>query len=141
MPIIVRAGTDLGLVVIAFQGIVTAEEIDQRGDQLFEGTEFIHMPLALFDTTALVRVEAPSEFVGRYARRAAKRIDADIDVGTKTAFVATRDAFFGLSRMYQAHRDESTGEFSVFRTLSEAEQWLGLPEGYEAQLINVLSAD
>jgi len=54
------------------------------------------------------------------------------------ALVATRDEFFGLSRMYATLREDSPVEVKVMRSLREAEQWLGLPDDYEAKLTDVV---
>ena len=42
-----------------------------------------------------------------------------------------------LARMYQTLRSDSPGEFEIFGQRAAAENWLGLPEGYAAQLTEV----
>ena len=45
----------------------------------------------------------------------------------KVAFVADTDFIFGMSRMFEMLRDNSTEEACVFRNVDEAKRWLGLP--------------
>jgi hypothetical protein len=57
-----------------------------------------------------------------------RRFDSDERVkGSKIALVAAKDVLYGLSLMYHTLRSESPIEFSVFREMSEAREWLGLP--------------
>jgi len=46
--------------------------------------------------------------------------------GSRVALVASSDAAYGLARMYQALREDSSAEFRVFRDLESARSWLGL---------------
>ena len=48
---------------------------------------------------------------------------------SRVAVVATSDIAFGLARMYQSFRGDSTVEFEVFRERAAALAWLRLPEG------------
>ena len=46
------------------------------------------------------------------------------------AYVAPRDAVFGMLRAYQATADETYAHTRVFRSMAEARAWLGLdPSG------------
>ena len=45
----------------------------------------------------------------------------------KTAVIAPEDVSFGLGRMFQAFDSLGPGQFSVFRTLEDALNWLELP--------------
>ncbi|MBW1883985.1 MAG: hypothetical protein JRG89_16360 [Deltaproteobacteria bacterium] len=137
MPIRVRTSTELGLVHIVFEGEVTEEEFDRHVTPLVELPEFRLMPLTLVDMTTAVQSDGTSEIVRRHANRAAANIDSEIGSGSKLALVATRDLFFGFSRMYEILRDESPVEVGVFRSLPEAVQWLDLPDDYAAQLADV----
>lgn len=44
----------------------------------------------------------------------------------RVAIIASSDLAFGLSRMYQAYRSQSSTEIRVFRDLEEACRWLEL---------------
>jgi hypothetical protein len=55
---------------------------------------------------------------------------SDADRGperSRVALVASADVAYGLSRMYQAFRADSPLDLRVFREMSEARAWLGLP--------------
>ena len=47
--------------------------------------------------------------------------------GTRRAFIVSVDEHFGLARMLQAFCELQGTEVGVFRSLSEAHDWLGLP--------------
>jgi hypothetical protein len=49
--------------------------------------------------------------------------------GTKRAFVAPADAHFGLARILQTFCEFEGTEIGVFRSIAEAEEWLGLAPG------------
>lgn len=138
MAIRVSVNTDLGLVVLIFEGVVTVEDFASQVGLLVDSPEYALLPLALVDMTATLEGSGAGEIIRQQARRAARNIDAKIDDGAKLALVSTRDEFFGLGRMYQALRDDSPVEVGVFRSRPEAEQWLGLPAGYEEDLTVVI---
>jgi hypothetical protein len=46
--------------------------------------------------------------------------------GVKRALVAPSDIDFGMARMFQLLHDHAPEEVRVFRTMEEAEAWLGL---------------
>ena len=46
----------------------------------------------------------------------------------RVAIVADGDAAFGLTRMFQALRSDSSTELTVFRDVAEARSWLGLDD-------------
>jgi hypothetical protein len=46
--------------------------------------------------------------------------------GSPRAFVASADAVFGLLRKYQLHAESLGQTIQVFRSLQEAETWLGI---------------
>ena len=140
MPIRVLVSTELGLAVLIFEGIVTTEEFERDVGPLVEAPEYALMPLTLVDTTAALRVDGSSETVRSHARRAEYHIDSEIEPGAKLALVATSSEFFGLGRMYQLSRGDSPVEIGVFRSLSEAEQWLELTDRYEDHLSVVVQS-
>jgi hypothetical protein len=138
MPIRILTSNELGLVVVIFEGIVTAEEFDRDVAPLVQTSEFGLMPLALVDTTAAIRVDIPSELVRNYARRAEDYIDDKIEPGAKMALVATSSEFYGLGRMYQSSRGDSPVEIEVLRSREEAEAWLGLSDDYTDELSQIV---
>jgi hypothetical protein len=138
MTISVRVDTSVGLVVVACTGVVTADEFARHVAPLVEAPEYRLMPLTLVDTSDALRGDGPSTILIEHARRAAEYIDDVLEGGARVAIVATLDEFFGLARMYEMLRDGSPVECQVFRSLPEAEQWLGLSEDYESGLSDVI---
>jgi len=45
----------------------------------------------------------------------------------RRAFVVVTDEAFGISRMFSLYADTSPDQFRIFRTLSPAMEWIGLP--------------
>lgn len=137
MPIRIRHGSALGLIVMVWQGTVTEEEFDRLATLLVESPEYNLSRLTLIDTSAADHFEGSAYPIRRIAHRAAANIDGRIGQGARTAIVATRDELFGLGRMYQTLREPSPIEFRVFRSSVEAEEWLTLPPGYETELTDI----
>jgi hypothetical protein len=138
MPIRVLASSELGLVVMVLHGVVSIQEIERVVVPLLDRQEYALMPLALFDMTAAVRSEGSLGTLRQHIHEAESKIDPAVGAGARTALVAATDEFYGLARMYQTLRGESPGEFAVFRFRREAEEWLGLPEDYEAKLTDIV---
>ena len=62
-------------------------------------------------------------------RRFAQQDAAAAGLGDyRLAIVASEPVVFGMARMYQAHTADALSNVMVFRTVSEARAWLGLPE-------------
>lgn len=137
MPVRIRTSKELGLSVVAFDGIVTAAEFDEVSTWIAE-PKLALLPLALADLRMAVRLDLPSELIRSVARLAGDSIDDQIGPNSRMALVAEDEEAFGLSRMYESLRHGSPVEFGVFRSLQEAEMWLDLPEGYETQLSHVI---
>jgi len=47
--------------------------------------------------------------------------------GRARTFVVVTDEAFGISRMFSLYADTSPDQFRIFRTLSPAMEWIGLP--------------
>lgn len=135
MPVRVWVDRAKGLIVLRLEGIVSADEIAREAAPLIEAPELSLLPLGLFDLTALTRFDGASEFIRHYAQRASRFIDGRITGPARTAIAASQDGIFGLARMYELHRGDSPVEFEVFRSLPEAERWLGLPGDYAERLV------
>ena len=75
----------------------------------------------LFDDVDLSQVSSAD--VRTLARRAAEVSSGD---PFRVAFVAPRDADFGMVRMFQAFRELGDDRMAVFRTLDDACDWLGV---------------
>jgi hypothetical protein len=135
MPIRVSTSDSHGLVQVVFEGIVDVErDFGEAFASLVKSPEIARLPLLLVDTTSTTRIEGPSESVAAYARRIGEEVDDVAAAGARVAVIAVSDEFFGLARMYEMHREPTTVNIQVFREKAKATSWLGLPDGYEADL-------
>ncbi len=134
MAIQIRVSTELGLITFVLEGTVSEVEFDRVVTPLLGTAEYTLMPLTLLDMTAVVAIDASSEFIRDLARRTRSAVDDKIEGGSRMALVANTALSFGLSRMYETLRDTSPVEVEVFRSVSDAVGWLGLPSDYQMQL-------
>ena len=81
----------------------------------------------LHDLTGVTAVEISSALVWEFADEMKVLDGSERHSGVKMATVAARDVLYGLARMYETLRAESSAEFGVFRSMAEAREWLGLP--------------
>ncbi len=137
MPIKLRLGPDLGLIVMKFEGVVTSEQFSNRLAPLWADSEIRTLPLALVDLMGVEVQDVPTELIRNYARTAGEVIDREIGGPAKMAIAATHDELFGLGRMYGMLRGNSPVDVGVFRTLQEAERWLELPPHYASDLVEL----
>jgi hypothetical protein len=81
----------------------------------------------LHDRTGVTACELSSAFIWEFAE-SFRRFDTDERLrGTKVATVATKDVLYGLFQMNATLRCDAPADFRVFRSMSEAREWLGLP--------------
>mgnify|MGYP006310467065 FL=1 len=107
------------LVITRVEGTLTLEElILKQGEILFDpdfDPDFDH----LFDMSGVSEVEDISTTELR--KVSSVRVFSDL---SRRAVVAPGDFEFGLSRMYEVFSRSTEENFSVFRTLDEAMEWL-----------------
>lgn len=75
----------------------------------------------LCDLRQVTEIEASAPFLRTLAKRSV------FAPGVRRAFVAAKDYYYGLARMLQVFAEAEGTEVGVFRTMEEAEDWLGLP--------------
>ena len=129
MPIVYRVDRALGVVFAGATGSINDDDLLDFAQKTANDPEFRSGVHELVD----LRAADVTQVTSRGLRRAAE-IFAAFDSGpshARIALVAPADVVFGLSRMYQAFRSDSPAEIGVFRELSEARVWLGLPPDVE----------
>src|SRR5580658_5568800 len=96
---------------------ITALRLRYTGDPAFQA-DFSQ----LFDLREVTTVSATLEELQEVAGFSV------FGAGAKRAFVATNPVPYAFSRMYEAYREFNGGqeEIEVFRSIEEAEKWLGL---------------
>ncbi len=108
-------------------GVVRDEDISTLWQAIMRDPEIQLGLNELHDLPGVTVCELSTRFVWESAEWFS-RFDSDERVrGAKIATVATKDVLYGLSQMDATLRTESPAEFRVFRDMSEAREWLGLP--------------
>ena len=126
MAVAYRVIEALNAVVVTCTGTVTDDEFLAHRSELDADPRARPGYLLLVDLRPAEAIEISA---------AAFRQDADADVsspqrrGARVAIVAPKTAAFGLARMFEILHDEGPQEVMVFRTMPEAEEWLGLSAG------------
>lgn len=119
----IRFNRDLGVIVLRAKQSMDVHEIEQSFDELVNIPGFKEGLSLIFDfmgsTTPLT--SADLRRLAIYAQRTDARWG-----NTKWLFLASTDVTFGLSRMFMALTAKHRVETHVFRTLIEADDWLGL---------------
>ena len=103
-------------------GVLTPGEIRDTVQEALADPLLANSPLSLVDLRKVTSVSALG--VEDIRSVAAGRLPES----SRLALVASDSVVFGLARMFTALRNikESQAEIGVFRTLKEAEDWLGL---------------
>jgi hypothetical protein len=114
---------DLGVIVVRAKHSVNAVEIAVVLDELLNLPGFREGLCLVVDFRGSTTPITADEI--RHLADYAKRADAKWG-STKWAFLASSDTIFGLSRMFMAHTSSHEVTTHVFRTVSEADGWLGI---------------
>jgi len=110
------------MVMVRMWGPLTAGEIRTAVAEIVEGVPQSEGYLELIDLRGLTSVDGiASPDVRAIA-------SSPLDAASKRAFVVPDPTAFGLARMFATFRSlRQTGdEVGVFRTIEDAENWLGL---------------
>jgi hypothetical protein len=115
-----------GVLYTRFFGVVTDEDLRAQAEAVAADDRIGPKTRELVDLTGIEEIEAsPDTFedIIRIDRAHAEKLS-----GSQTAIVAPTDVLFGYSRMFETLTDlrESPTRTRAFRTLEEAEAWLGL---------------
>ena len=128
MPVRYEIDKQLGLILIVGSAVIRDEDSQELTERLLADPDLRHCSMELDDWRAVTRNEVSVECIRSVAESWAN-FDPHLE-GAKLASVTAREVDFGVSRMYQGIRNKSPVEIRVFRELSQAELWLGLPAGF-----------
>jgi hypothetical protein len=126
MPLVYRVDHDARIVLALGTGIITGADVFAYQTDVWSRPEVAGYD-ELVDMSLVTDIIAPT---GDKVRDLAT-LSATMDhksTTSKFAIVAQTDVAFGLGRMYQAYREldrRSTKEVGVFRTMREAQIFLG----------------
>lgn len=120
MPVESTICPDQRLVLTRGWAELTVEEVLNHQRRLSEDPSFDPMGRQLVDLTEVENFGADSSGIRRFVSgdpwaRSARR-----------AFVVPNDVTFGMLRMHEMLLEKTGQEIMVFRSLSQAQEWLGL---------------
>jgi len=115
-----RIAKSLETVFTSLEGVVTDDDLLGYRRELESDPDFDPAFAQLIDCRGVAEVALDSETIRTIARPSVYA------PGAKRAIVATRDAVYGLARMYERLRGGESDEVRVFRDIEEARRWLGL---------------
>lgn len=124
MPITTDFDPDTGLRVHVMTGRLTYAEVRDTLEELYARPDFDPTMNALWDLREAVLTDISSDDVRKIAQLVRGR--PPIGVSSRVALVVSRDADFGMARMYGAQLDGAAQSgFRVFRDVDEATTWVG----------------
>jgi len=115
-----RIVKSLGTVFTSLEGVVTDDDLLGHRQQLESDPDFDPAFAQLIDCRGVTEVALDSRTIRSIATPSVYA------PGAKRAIVATRDAVYGLARMYERIRGGESDEVRVFRDIEEARRWLEL---------------
>ena len=124
MPIKKQHDPTINLTTVICTGEISFDEIMYTMIRYYQGIDGPPTKMVLWD---LSRASAENISANELEEIAQLRLDNDKQMTSgKTAVVAPSDINFGLSRMFLSKTVEARRYLRVFRTLDEAEEWLGI---------------
>jgi hypothetical protein len=113
------------LVVTTGSGVVTDEELLACWQEEYADARIPWEAPGFLDLRAVERFEVTSAGLRKLVALDAKYTEQH-GLLMRSAIVAPSDLAFGMSRMYQILSDGDLHSVGVFRSLSDAEEWLGV---------------
>ena len=126
MPIDYSIDIELGLLRTFWSGDIGDSEFVARYREIFDDSDFAYATMELTDLSKLASFSLTAGAMKTIVDATSNRMG---DAVLKTSVYAPSSLAFGTARMYFAYADNKGSEVvNVFRTLQEAEAWLGLPD-------------
>lgn len=121
MPISVRKDKSKDLTIYTVTGVLTFNDAMPLVKDFYDSNPTRHVIWDMTDTEDVKFTSKEIESIAVYG----PRIKGKRELG-KTAFVAYKNLFYGLSRMFQAHSsiENSPYPVMVYRNIEEAYKWL-----------------
>jgi len=120
MPTHYRIDSERKLISSTAIGVVVDDDLRGHQRTLLNDPAFDPSFDQLWDFREVADVEISTNAVREFARA------RSFAPGAKRALVATKDAAYGMARMFQALHEDAPEDLRVFRSLDEAKIWLGL---------------
>ena len=125
MPISYTIHADLKLLVTRYVGVVTNHEFTKVYYSILEGSEFQHGFNELVDFQEIKEWEVTAGAMENVSALVSHFYKGSSE-STRTAILASRDAEYGIGRMYSAYADSDVETVKTFKDVREAMRWLGL---------------
>lgn len=122
MPVTYRIDPTRRLIHTTCSGLVTLEEVLEHFAVLMQDPKRSHGLDVLLDLTQIASVPTSEEL--RIVTSEIAHIRPAIEFG-RCAVAASREAMYGMSRMFEVYAEGYFAEVQAFRTLEEAAGWLG----------------
>ena len=110
---------------MTFEGVVSSSDLRRAVDEFFGGVTHGARVYSLADLSGVTRWDVGVDDLRSAAAVVSKNLKSL--GGVRCAIVATTAEAFGMSRMFELTLQVVVGvDIRVFRSRSEAEQWLGV---------------
>jgi len=113
---------DKRLVIAKGTGVVTGEDVIRHLGALAADERYVAPMKKLIDYTSIDDIRQSSEEIIILAEK--KDSLKEKFAGERCAFVAPKDLFFGIARMFDAHIYNTDIKTQVFRRMEDALKWL-----------------
>ena len=110
-----------GVVFTVWEGELDVEAFEMLQSALRDDPDFKPYYSVLTDLRGVTKTDINSKRMRQIAK------NSPFDGSGRRAFVVGSDLMHGMSRVYQAYRDEGSDHMKQFRDMTEARKWLGLP--------------
>jgi len=123
MSIETRIDTDAGVAVHRVEGEIDLDQIRQAWENLMQNPDFDPALNVLWDLSGCSRAVINAQDIKRIRDETAAILEYR-QPGYRVALLATRDLYFGLCRMFEAHASDLPIDVKVFRDRDAAWGWL-----------------
>lgn len=124
MPFTYRIDSERGVVYATATGTVTDDDVTKLKADIAADPAFRPGMVELSDLRGIEDLQVSPEGISRFAMMDQQHADDQADF--KLALVANEDLVYGMARMYQMSTGPNPQQVSVFRSVEEAEAWLGI---------------
>ena len=121
MPVTYQINREARFIETYCTGVVTFDEVMGHFEQLEAEAALPERLDVLLDLAGATTLPESGQLLE--VARAVERLKAKLEWGA-CAIVASHDALFGMSRMFEAFAEESFARIAVFRKREDAKGWL-----------------
>lgn len=120
MPIAVSFDSNSRIWMITIEGEVAPEEVVEALRGMYESPDYAPDSPRLYDA----RESAASISARDMQRLATLQLSRESTRNARSAIVTSRQASYGVARMYQTHAEDMPIEVELFQSIDDARAWL-----------------